>query len=302
MSIVKGTGGYLTLAGTVLSSNTYTIFIGAKFADVGQFGEILRYDNTASSYLYMACWGGPWRHRLAQQFSQIVTDASNITVDTWSFALAACSSVDQIPLLHTENGTTTAAGSSGTFTTPSSPVLEVLSDSVIGDKIGVIAIYNAKLDSTDRAHLLGGGNPSALPSATPLSEMWIDSSGVVLDGSDNVVTWTGVNGSVLTATGTLTSDELDMAPVSFGGPTVSLASGTIQPGGSFTLEYSNFEGVPTSPVTITDSNSNTITVTVTVDDNGDGTGTATGTMPSLPTGSSSVDGLLFGDVTVELTA
>lgn len=105
--------------------------------------------------------------------------------------------------------------------------------------------------------------------------------------------------------------EISYGPLSFSafqialnatppGPSVSLTSGNLQPGGNFTLAYSNFAGTPTSPVTITDSNNNSITVAVTVNDNGDGTGTATGTMPSLPT-SGSAAGLLFGDVTVELT-
>ncbi|WP_428398288.1 hypothetical protein [Marinobacter salarius] len=85
------------------------------------------------------------------------------------------------------------------------------------------------------------------------------------------------------------------------GPQVSLTSGDLQPGGNFTLSYSDFAGIPTSPITLTDSNNNSITVAVTIDDNGDGTGTAAGTMPALPTGASSVNGLLFGDVEVELT-
>lgn len=78
-------------------------------------------------------------------------------------------------------------------------------------------------------------------------------------------------------------------------------TGDLQPGASFTVNYANFEGVPASPVTITDSNSNSITVPVTISDNGDGTGTATGTMPDLPS-SGSVQGLKFGTVTMELSA
>lgn len=89
------------------------------------------------------------------------------------------------------------------------------------------------------------------------------------------------------------------------GPAIEITSGDLQPGGNFTIEYSGFATAPVSPVNLTDSNDNIITVAVTVDDTETGgthSGTATGTMPNLPTGSSSVDGLLFGDVTVELTA
>jgi hypothetical protein len=81
-------------------------------------------------------------------------------------------------------------------------------------------------------------------------------------------------------------------------PAVTLAN-DLQPGASFTLNYSNYAAVPVSPVTITDSNNNSITVPVTINDNGDGTGTATGTMPGLPSSGTS-QGLLFGNVTVEL--
>lgn len=81
-------------------------------------------------------------------------------------------------------------------------------------------------------------------------------------------------------------------------PSTTVA-GNLQPGASFTLNYSNYDAVPVSPVTITDSNNNSIAVPVTINDNGDGTGTATGTMPSLP-GSGTAQGLLFGNVTVEL--
>jgi hypothetical protein len=90
---------------------------------------------------------------------------------------------------------------------------------------------------------------------------------------------------------------LDGTPAS-ASPSVALAN-DLQPGASFTLNYSNYAAVPVSPVTIRDSNNNSITVPVTINDNGDGTGTATGTMPSLPSSGTS-QGLLFGNVTVEL--
>lgn len=85
------------------------------------------------------------------------------------------------------------------------------------------------------------------------------------------------------------------------GPTVEI-TGDLQPGASFTLNYSNYDAIPVSPVTITDSNNNSITVAVTINDTvteGKHGGTATGTYPALPS-SGTGTGLLFGNVTVEL--
>lgn len=84
------------------------------------------------------------------------------------------------------------------------------------------------------------------------------------------------------------------------GPAVDVTQTTLTPGGTVSGSYSNFSGVPTSPLTLTDTDGNSITVAVTISDNGDGTGTFTGTLPSLPT-SGSATGIRFGSVTVELT-
>lgn len=84
-------------------------------------------------------------------------------------------------------------------------------------------------------------------------------------------------------------------------PSVEITS-DLQPGASFTLNYSNYDAIPVSPVTITDSNNNSITVAVTINDTVDGgkhSGTATGTYPALPS-SGTAQGLLFGNVTVGL--
>ena len=87
-----------------------------------------------------------------------------------------------------------------------------------------------------------------------------------------------------------------------GVPTVTV-SDDLQPGASFTLNYSNYDSAPVSPATITDSNGNSLTVAVTISDTVDGNGrhggAATGTMPALPS-SGTATGLLFGTVTIEL--
>ena len=89
------------------------------------------------------------------------------------------------------------------------------------------------------------------------------------------------------------------------GPSIALST-DLQPGASFTLNYSNYDAIPVSPVTITDSNNNSITVPVTINDSVNGTtgkheGTATGTMPALPS-SGSIAGLKFGTVNVSLSS
>lgn len=81
---------------------------------------------------------------------------------------------------------------------------------------------------------------------------------------------------------------------------ISITQTSLTPGGTISGSYSNFDVVPTSPLLITDKNANSITVAVNITDNGDGTGTFSGTMPADPT-SGSLDNLLYGDVTVELT-
>ena len=84
-------------------------------------------------------------------------------------------------------------------------------------------------------------------------------------------------------------------------PTPALSiTGDLTAGSAFTINYSNFTGVPVSPATFTDSAGNSITVAVTISDNGDGTGTASGTMPALPS-SGSVSGLKFGTITASLS-
>lgn len=144
-------------------------------------------------------------------------------------------------------------------------------------------------------------NPTVGTTFTPTNPAWSEISDngsmEVFRRADATATTDSLSGA-LTATGDWAAGWASFVA---SGPSVSLTSGNLQPGGNFTLSYSNFAGVPTSPITLTDSNDNSITVAVTIDDNGDGTGTATGTMPALPTGASTVNGLLFGDVEVELT-
>ena len=83
------------------------------------------------------------------------------------------------------------------------------------------------------------------------------------------------------------------------GPSITLTSGNLEPGESFTLTATNYASAPVSPVTLTDSAGNSITVPVTI--NGSGPYTAVGTMPTLAEAVTAGTSLLFGDVTIELS-
>jgi hypothetical protein len=85
------------------------------------------------------------------------------------------------------------------------------------------------------------------------------------------------------------------------GPTVTTTD-TLQPGAAFSLTYSNFSGIPASPVAISDGTTS-INVPVTVSDNGSGGGTAPGTFPALTAQITAGAGgaVKWGSVTVELT-
>lgn len=78
-------------------------------------------------------------------------------------------------------------------------------------------------------------------------------------------------------------------------PSISLA-GVYAPGQTITATLSNFVGVPTQ-ATLTDSNSNARVVSLTSVGGND----YTFPLPSLPSDGNNSAGLLFGDVTVEIT-
>ena len=72
----------------------------------------------------------------------------------------------------------------------------------------------------------------------------------------------------------------------------------LQMGAAFSGTYSNFAGIPTGPVTISDG-TRSVDVSVTISDNGDGDGTFSGTMPGLPASgaSSAASSLIYPNIT-----
>ena len=137
-----------------------------------------------------------------------------------------------------------------------------------------------------------------------------DNSYIASDGYTDRYEDTGTVGLPLTWTDTTWESVYEDSPAIWAettpnGPSLTLPT-DLQPGASFTLNYSNYDAVPVSPVTITDSNNNSITVPVTISDSVNGTtgkheGIATGTMPALPS-SGSIAGLKFGTVNVNLSS
>lgn len=82
-------------------------------------------------------------------------------------------------------------------------------------------------------------------------------------------------------------------------PSLTATQATLTPGSTISGTYADYATIPTT-LTVSDG-TNSITIpTPTIFDNGTGGGTYSGTTPALPT-TGSASGVLFGDVTVELT-
>lgn len=318
MSIVKGANGFLNVAANLLPDGGYTVLLWVKRNTVADYTFLWEHRNTATNYVKLETRAGPLRALDAQEFGSGATTVGSCTVNTWHPVLIQRDAAGNGQYLETDFEGSFSQGSSGLYQTPVSPETTLFADvantdpSPDGTKIGAFVVYDAELDATDIAHLIGGGDPQALPSETTPTALWIDSAGVVKDGSDNVTSWTDeIGGLVLSPSGTITVDNADMAPITFAGvnPAVSMTS-ALRPGQPFTVVCSNFASAPVSPVTLTplDDQGDPIagitplTVPVTITDNGDGTYDADGTMPALPAAGNSQASIPFGDVRVEISS
>lgn len=310
MSIVKGSGGFLGVAANLLPTGTYTILTWFKRDQIGDFSHIWEYRNTATNYVTLETRAGPLRVYDLQALANSPSTAGSSTANTWHPVVITRDSTNNDLGIDTDFESLVSGGQSGAYQTPSSPEFKVfglVDESEVADpgtKIGALVFYQAELDATDIAYLIGGGDPTGLPSETAPTALWIDSAGVAVDGSDNVTSWTDQIGSlVLSPSGTVTSDEADMAPLAYAGVdpniTVTPADLPLTPGGTISGSYSNYETVPTT-LTVSDGTNTTTIASPTISDNGNGTGTFSGTMPSLPT-SGTANLILFGNVTVELS-
>lgn len=233
MAIVKGTGGFLDIAANLIPDGTYTVAVWYKTANAAGFESFFYYANTASNTVRIDNWGGTIRHRVDQAFGSGAEEAAGSVADTWQCVIGSMSVSDGVPRLVTDSAAVDAGGGTGAFQTPASPALRIFgrldggNQPANGGKFGMAAIYPAKVDATDEAHIVGGGNPDLLPSETSPIALWIDVAGLAVDGSDNVTSWTDqVGGLVLTPSGTVTADT-DFAPVTYptDTPTISNVDG-----------------------------------------------------------------------------
>lgn len=222
MSIVKGASGLLQVQASLITSPAYTFVVWLKSVGGEQgFGTFLRYVNAPGAYIDL--WD-PFpdglRHSVNQSAgASSVTTGIAITANTWTPVV--CSSTSgRSNSIQITGDSATAPGIYGVFETPSSPVLTLMAESngvgdiPTGDKIGAVAFYAATLDQTDIDYLLGGGAFDTLPSTITPVEYWIDSTGVVKDGSNNLTSWTGqLTSAVLTPSNTVTVDDADLVPI-----------------------------------------------------------------------------------------
>lgn len=237
MSIVKGTSGFLDISSDLVPTGTYTIATWIKTTNPSEFGNYLYYENdtTSGAAVRLDVWNGTIRHRSEQQFTAEASDPTGAGTGTWEVVIGSNTAGAPSPRLVTDNGAFDAGGSSGTYATPNSPAMRIFgrtdggNQPNTGAKIGMIAIYTTEIDATDESHLTGGGDPTALPSATAPTYLWIDSTGIVKDGSDNLTSWTDqIASAVLTPSGTVTVDDADLAPVTYGSSDSQITSKTLE--------------------------------------------------------------------------
>ena len=222
MSIEQNGSGFLDLSSSIITSGDYTVLVYVKLNSASNFDTVLTYDNTGTDFVKVQQWSTDFRSDVDQQFANQTTGGAVVS-NSWQRVILSSESSGNNPRIVVDGSGVTSGGQTGTFQTPASPQLRLFGntdDSRIlpnGSKIGLISIYSAQLDSTDEAWLDGGGDPSDLPSATAPVEVWLDTQGIVVDGSLDVTTWTGINGNVLTGSGSLREDGADLAPVTIAG-------------------------------------------------------------------------------------
>lgn len=217
MAIVKGSGGILTYVGSLLTAYDHTILVRVKDVDfTGIYGRYLayKYDTTNDYFTRMLVSDGTTIAATLFGYSMTATETPQATPGDWRPLVSHGNSTDRFLKLTTSQGTFSldTAAYSPPFITEDTPQLEVLEGATMptGTKIGEIIICSAELTSQQIANLMAGTlDPSTLPS---LVEHWHSNVGVVDDGSGNLVTWTGANGTVLTPSGTITVDADDPTP------------------------------------------------------------------------------------------
>ncbi len=263
MSIVKGTGGYLSFTGSLITDLNYTILLWIKDA-TRPGGYHLNYRNTATTSISVRSSATQMRHTIAQEFAATGNQDHLVAVDNW-FSVAAYPST-ATPKVY--DGATESAGGgfSGDFTAEVSPEMWIWANGGseeldVDTQLGAIAIFDRILSNTELDDLINSDQNPLETYADDVVEFWDENTGISKDGSDNLITWTGYNGSVLTPSGVVTVDDTDMSPMDAppvamsaaltGTITASTNEGDIVAGGKvirITLTGDTFKAAGTGPI------------------------------------------------------
>lgn len=218
MSIVCGVGS-LSASVSELTTGDYTIISFFKTPDVTQYDCICEYSNAAGSYVGLQVYASTVIARVAQSFAQAPVAAGTPVNGTWIAAAVDANTTTTTPKITDISGAV-SSGSSGAFTATAIPQVTVFQQRdasrpcISGVKIGMVAIYSSQLSQPAIDAIVAGGAPDS----ASLVALWVDNAGISKDGSDNLISWTDViGGEILTPTGTVTVDDIDLAPQGYTG-------------------------------------------------------------------------------------
>lgn len=203
-------GNYLSYMGSMgITAAPVTLLAWIKLAATTP-GMVCAYENTGSHYIGLNNLSGNIRTLIQQEYGGNAATSAAASTDTWHpiIAVYTAGTIAQINAL----GESVDDGFCGSFQAESSPGFSVGSLiqntglAPITGKVAHIAMWSTALDSTARAALIAGGDPSTISSGS-LIEYW------ALTGASLV----GLNGRALSVTGTVNSDTGDNPSVSGGG-------------------------------------------------------------------------------------
>jgi hypothetical protein len=209
------TGQHLTYTGSMgITARPVTLFMWTKFTTVAATRNALSYDNTSAANMRItANTSGVVRLSVSQTTGANSTTTGVPSTGAWLPIIGIYDAGGNTDL-YALGESVLNGGAAGAFIAESSPKFSIGCNTYqaaipsIDAKIAHVAMWSTELDSTDRAALIAGADPSTI-SPGSLIEYW-----ALTDAS-----LTGVNGRVLSVTGTVNSDAGDNPTV--GGGTVT---------------------------------------------------------------------------------
>lgn len=254
MSIVKGASGNLKVSADLVPNWDYSIVVWYKVPS-NNFSWVLDFinDSSTDSRIYLRNVNTYLRHRLTLVGNRAANTSGGILADTWTPIVIRSSSSDGLVKIDAVGESVVQANPLGdSWIPPSDPALTLFETSTgtdpvpDGSKVGALAFYSY-LSDTDTAHIISGGAMDSLPSETAPIEYWLDSTGIVKDGSNNLTSWTGINGTALTPSGTVTVDDADLAPVDSGsGPSITDTTDPVIDGAESSITTDGLTGTPSA--------------------------------------------------------